>query len=180
MAIRIGLPPTIFPRLRLGWHTTRQQLKRQAQALSQSTLRLTEVPRAWWHHLSQRLTPHWSLRARALVRQRTLLEKFEAQYEELVDILCWAAKDGDHTGRDARYAAIRTWMCANYRHLRSRLRPHWVEPDGPAVYDPFEALFAPENIDEVLHATTSIEDMMVTRAALDAYRQTLADPVPTR
>ena len=173
MAIRIGLPTAIFPRLRLGWQTTRQQLQRQAQVLSQGTLRLTTAPRAWWRSLSQRLTPRWNMRTRALARQEALLIKFEEQYEELIDLLCWAAKDGDHSGRDARYSEIRIWMCANYRHLRSRLRPHWIEPDGPGAYDPFEALFISEDVDTVIHATTSIEDMMVTRTALDAYRATL-------
>ena len=173
MAIRIGLPPVVFPRLRLRWHVTWSLVAHHTRALREAANRTAAVPQVWWQRASERWGAGSIRRARALAREHAQLACFEEQYEELIDMLCWAAKDGVHTDRDMRYAELRAWMCRNYRMIRPRLRPYWVEPEAPESYDPFEALFAPENVDEILNASTSIEDMMLTRAALDAYRTEL-------
>jgi hypothetical protein len=168
MAIRIGLPPAVFPRLRLRWRTHRPRADRPSQTATGSSAK-----QGRWSTWSEGVARRWSLKARAAARQRALLAAFDAQYEELVDLLCWAAKDGVHTDRDRRYAALRNRMCTNHRALRATLCPFWKHADDPTCHDPFLALFVAENIDGVLHATTSIQDMMTARAALDACRDHL-------
>jgi hypothetical protein len=170
--IRIGLPPSVLPRLRLRGPFTPSWRTRQTRALQEYASRTTAVPYAWLRRLSEWATARLSLRARAAERQRAQLAEFEEKYEQLVDLLCWAAKEGDHTGRDRRYAELRAWMGSRYHRLRPRLRPYFLA-EGAESADPFAALFTPECVEEVLHAETSVEDLMRTRAALDAYRATL-------
>jgi hypothetical protein len=173
MAIRIELPSVLFPRLRVRWQTTRMQFARRSRAFFGYALRTVEAPRVWWQSTRRRLKSRWGLRTRDLAKRQAELARFEEKYEDLVDLLCWAAKDGVHTDRDARYTELRAWMCAHYRTIRPRLRSYWVEPHAPTSYDPFEALFASENVDAILNADTGIDDMLQTRAALDCYRGAL-------
>jgi hypothetical protein len=177
MAIRIDLPPVLLPRLRLHWHATHQQLSRYSRALQEYANRTAAVSRAGWRSVSERtvacLSVRHRLRVRAETRVRERVAAFEERYEDLVDLLCWAAKDGVHTDRDARYTALRAWMRAHYRTVRPHLRAYWTEEAMPAA-DPFEALFAPENVDGIINAAEGIDVIMRTRAALDAYHNALA------
>lgn len=173
MAIRIGLPPTIAPQLRVRWRATRAHLTGQIHALQTNTARLFQAPFVWGKQLVSHFQHRWSLHKRLLRRQIALLNAFEEHYEQLVDLLCWAAQEGAHTKQNASYHEIRTWMCSHYSQIRSRLRPYWTDPNGPTAYDPFEALFMPEQVSAVLNATTSIEDMMLCQQALNRYRDAL-------
>ena len=107
--IRIELPPVILPRLRLHWHSAHLQFSRRSRALREYANRTAAVSAAWWRHASGKTVASLSLRhrmrVRTVVRLSTQLATFEERYEDLVDLLCWAAKDGVHTDRDARYAA---------------------------------------------------------------------------
>ncbi|HLV79783.1 MAG TPA: hypothetical protein VKT32_05850 [Chthonomonadaceae bacterium] len=176
MAIRIDLPPVLLPRLRLHWHATHQQLSRYSRALQEYANRTAAVSRARWRSVTERVVAFLSVRARlrtrAVARRRERITTFEERYEDLVDLLCWAAKDGVHTDRDARYRALRAWMRAHYRTVRPHLRAYWEEATQDA--DPFAALFQPENVDDILNAPDGITYMMRARTALDAYREELA------
>jgi hypothetical protein len=111
-----------------------------------------------------------SLVARFQAGDDKRLLRFSDAYDRLVDLLCWAAKEGPHDGRDARYAEIRSSMRRDYERLRGRLRRYVLAVDAAAAGDPFEALFNPESIDEVIHGAFSIDNLMLTRQALDRYR----------
>lgn len=169
MAIRLELPPALFPRLNQHWQAACSYFQRQSVSLRFLTLRAVKMPVVCWHGLSVRYSTRWSLRARSEVRRQHDFRAFEAQYEELVDLLCWAAKEGVEAERLARYAELRRWMCTHYRKVRSQLRPYWVETGVPEPLDPFEALFTAESIESFINAPDSITDLMQTRAALDAY-----------
>ena len=169
MAIRLELPPALFPRLNEQWQAARSYFYRQSVGIRVVTLRKVRIPVVCWHGLTVRYTTRWSLRARSEARRRHDFQAFEAQYEELVDLLCWTAKEGVHPERDAQYRYLRQWMCANYRKVRSQLRPYWLEPGVPEPMDPFEALFAAENIEAFINAPDSISDLMLTRTALDSF-----------
>jgi hypothetical protein len=173
MAIRIELPPRILPRLRLRWHSAHAQLLRQSRALREYATRTTAVPRARWRHVSDTMLARLSLRAYTARRQRIRLDAFEAHYENLIDLLCWAAKDGDHTDRDTRYAELRVSTRRHYRDVRKRLRRYWDSPEAGTSHDPFEALFLPTDVDEVINSVIGIENISQTRTALDAYRADL-------
>jgi hypothetical protein len=171
MAIRLELPPALFPRLNKHWQAACTYFQKQSVSLRDLTLRTVKMPVVCWHGLTVRYTTRWSLQARSAARRQQEFEEFEAKYEALVDLLCWTAKEGLHAERDARYVELRGWMCAHYRKVRSQLRPYWIEPGIPEPLDPFEALFAAENIEAFINAPDSISDLMQTRAALDAYHE---------
>lgn len=171
--IRIGLPPPVLPRLRVRWHGTQTWFSRYARSVRANASRAAEATGDWWRHVVASLSLRRSLRARAQARQRELLARFEEKYEDLIDLLCWAAQDGAHTDRDARYRELRAWMRAHYRRVAPKLRPFWADPGRPNAADPFHALFASENVENVINAATGIEDLMRTRLALEAYQDSL-------
>ncbi|HZO87915.1 MAG TPA: hypothetical protein VFB38_06205 [Chthonomonadaceae bacterium] len=176
MAIRIGLPPPLLSRLRFHWHTTHTQCSHQVRSLRASANRTAEKVRDRWRHASERLAARLSPRARALARQRARLASFEEKYEDLVALLCWAAKEGVQPDHQPRYAALRAWMRAHYRPLRPHLRPYWAGEADAGTQDPFEALFLSANLEEVINAATGIENLMRTRFALEAYHDALNLP----
>jgi hypothetical protein len=169
MAIRLELPPALFPRLNQHWQAACSYFQKQSVSLRVFTLRTAKMPIVCWHGLRVRYTTRWSLQARSEIRRQKDFQAFESQYEELVDLLCWAAKEGVPAERSIHYAELRRWMCTHYRKVRSQLRPYWVEAGAPEPIDPFEALFVAENIEGFINAPDSISDLMQTRAALDAY-----------
>ena len=180
MAIRLELPTVLFPRLRAGWEAARMQLEAYTENVNTLSRRARHAPGSALRRASQRLATRWSLQQRAETRRMTELAAFEQKYEDLVDLLCWAAKDGVRPDHAARYAELRGWMCGNYRLVRSSLRPYWTEPNVAESADPFESLFTSEDLDGVINAPTAIEDMMVTRAALDSYREALSEHCPRK
>jgi hypothetical protein len=179
MAIRLELPPALFPRLNQHWKTARSYFYRQSTGLRIITVRAIKIPVVCWQGLTVRYTTRWSLQARSEVRRRQDFAAFEQQYEALVDLLCWAAQQDVPMEHDAHYKELRQWMCTHYRKVRSLLRPYWLEPGVPEPIDPFEALFAAESIAAFINAPDGISDLMVTRAALKAYHEAAAlTPLP--
>ena len=174
MALRLGSPPGLA-RLRLQWHSARSQFLRHSRAWREewATRRIETL--SWWQRSGAVWMTNWNLRERAhrrqLARQLVQLTSFTDKYEDLVDLLCWAAKEGVHADQAARYAELRMWMQSHYGLLRPRLRVLLNTPDN--IYDPFECLFAPQDLAEVINDLSAIENVMHTRAILDAYRETL-------
>jgi hypothetical protein len=166
MAISIG-PPRALAGLRSHWHATTDSYYRHSHLFREAIER----------EAKSKLGPLWRIafpfvtgvgwRAWARARKRASYACFVERYEELVDLLCWAAKDGVVMARDARYAELRRWMQPNYRKLRRQLRIHLEPWEGP--FDPFEALFASECIETVINDVSGIMYVTQTRTALEAY-----------
>ncbi len=177
MAIRLGPPPGLA-RLRLQWHATRSQFLRQSRIWNDQALTWRGEARAWWQRVVLAKLPRLSLRERALQRQRarqlTQLADFSVHYEDMVDLLCWAAKEGANVEQSRKYSEMRVWMQAHYGLMRPRLRSFLETPDDQ--FDPFECLFVPRNLEDVINDMSAIENVMLTRSALDAYRETLEQP----
>jgi hypothetical protein len=120
-----------------------------------------------------------------MVRETTPADRmpeFERRFDELVDLLCWSAKEGDHEGRDEQYASLRAWFLDNYEPVRPYLMEHLtVEPEDvlparpglPAPRDAFESLFLPRDVDSLIHSDTIIFRIIRTRQAVDALRDAL-------
>ena len=177
--IHIGPPPGLA-RLRLHWHTARTNFERQTEIVREYVIRASDAAQAWREQIQARFIAAVSLRARASARQMERLTKFEAVYEETVDVICWAAKEESDPRQNERYANLRVKMRLAYRPLRRDLCRHWACADEPNAADPFEALFLPDDIDIVINAATGIESMMQTRAAFEAYRDELNSRCPQR
>lgn len=169
--IRIGLPPPVLPRLRLHWYGAQTLFARQSRLARSYAIRVTDQYREWYQRIRQILTARISLRLRAGERQRQRLALFASKYEDLVDLLCWAAKDGAHPDRDIQYASLRKWMQGNYRSIRPLLLPYWKT--AHTAEDPFVALYAADNVDDFINASSSMETITRTRFALDECREAL-------
>lgn len=175
MAIRLGPPPGLA-RLRLQWHTARNQFLRQSRVWNEHIGVLRADMQIWWQRAYLAARSRFSLRERARQRQLVIkqaqLAAFEDKYEDLVDLLCWAAKEGANAKQAGRYAELREWMQPHYGLLRPRLRPFLNTPAN--VFDPFECLFGPRSLDEVINDLDAIDNVIQARAALDAYRDTVS------
>lgn len=174
--IRIGLPPPMLLRLRLRAQIAANQMSRRARAAREGVLIFYRNRLATLYGLSRVFTRRPVAIAADPV---ALLPEFEIRYQSLVDLLCWAAKDGVHDDRDARYAELRAWFLENYAPMRSALLRHLetepddcapVAPGAPAPRDAFESLFLPDSVEALIHSETIISRIMRTRCALDAYR----------
>jgi len=167
MALRLGDPPGLV-RLRLKWQATRNHLYRQTRTICDET-------HQWWER-SCNVLHRWSLPERARQRQRAQnliqLETFCARYEDLVDLLCWAAREGADARQIAQYRELREWMLVHYGLLRPRLRPFLHNADN--AYDPFECLFTPQELGEVINDASAIDSMMETLEVLKTYRASLS------
>lgn len=177
--IHIGPPPGLA-RLRLHWHVARTNFERQTEVVREYVIGVGEAAQALQQRVAARFISAVSLRARANARQMLRLTKFESAYEEMVDVICWAAKEESDPRQDERFASLRVAMRLSYRPLRRDLRRHWVSAEEPEAEDPFEALFQPDDIDIVINAATGIESMMLTRAAFESYRAELDSRCPKR
>lgn len=157
MAIRIGLPPPVGARRRRG-----------------GLERYDGAPRA---PLLQRLMGAAATRARsreaaASARLLETLRSFEERYEDLVDVLCWAAREGWTERAEARYGDIRAAIQPEYRILRRVLRAHWRAEDAR---DPFLTLFGPRTLTGVTDGAFGVEDMVRSRAALAGLREAFGE-----
>ncbi|MDW8320661.1 MAG: hypothetical protein RMM08_04800 [Armatimonadota bacterium] len=87
-------------------------------------------------------------------RQREQFLAFYERYDQLVDVLCWAARDTVHDGCDEKYQQIRNWLVKNYAPVRRAMAPFIqqaiFERDVNLQEDPFEKLFAPAHVMQVI------------------------------
>jgi hypothetical protein len=110
------------------------------------------------------------------------MPEFGRRFDELVDLLCWSAKEGDHDGRDEQYAELRAWFIGNYEPVRPLLLEYLTSeaddmiparPGQPAQRDAFESLFLPRDIDSIINSDTVICRIIRTRQAVDALHEAL-------
>ena len=110
------------------------------------------------------------------------MPEFGRRFDDLVDLLCWSAKEGDHEGRDEQYAGLRAWFLANYESARPLLLEYLISepedvvparPGQPAPRDAFESLFLPRDIDSIINSDTVICRIIRTRQAVDSLQEAL-------
>lgn len=94
------------------------------------------------------------------------LDKFDRRFQDLVDLLCVAAKDGATIERSEHYMDLQDWFGRNYGIYRGILLPYLrLEPNEP---DPFESIFMHESLKDAIHADELILQIQHTRHALQA------------
>ncbi len=160
MAIGIPLPPRQVPR---SWREAGTVFTRQTMVLKAGILRALSATRA--KDLSEP-------RGRARQRQRARLIAFERRYESLVDLLCAAAHEGIHPERESEYSNLRAWMLANYPGIAPYVRSQW-DASGISIADPFRTLYCHARLEDAINVETGIDDIMLSRNALEAYRNSL-------
>jgi len=110
------------------------------------------------------------------------MPEFERKFDDLVDLLCWSAKDGDHEGRDEEFALLRRWFVDHFDAIRPYLLNHLVtKPEDlhparigqPSPRDAFESLFLSRDVDSIINSETVICRIIRARAAVDALRDEL-------
>ena len=175
--IRIGLPPPMLPRLRLHWHVARNTIEQYYSAFRAGTLRHIHATRALWAGATVAIVSRiGSLRTRRVpleAQKQGRLERFEAVYEQLSDLICWAAKEEVTPEREAEYAHLRLSVRELYQPLRATLRPFWQTEDMESDYDPFEELFLPHDLNEVVDSMGGIMAISMAREAFEAYRESV-------
>lgn len=174
MAIRIGLPPAVAPRLHVGWSAARQSVSALVRTVQLTAERLVRAPFNWVLKVVGSCRRRFNTHARVRRRQYAQLKAFDDRYEQMVDLLCLSAQNGSSGTREARYKELRQWIRSNYDgSMRLRLRSCWADPTSPSVKDPFDSLISFDRVEDVLSAYSSIEDMMLCRKALDGYKCSL-------
>ncbi len=171
--IRIGLPAPAFLRLRLRAQLAASRAARQFQAWRQNA----QTAGGSLHALLLRLRTTDRAQSEALTLTPRLQAEFSERYDDLIDLLCWASKDGVHEGRDARYAQLRDWFMRHYEPVRPKLLPlleavpeEDCTPAAPGERTPrdaFESLYLPSDICLVINSDTVISRIMRTRAAMN-------------
>jgi hypothetical protein len=110
------------------------------------------------------------------------MQDFVTRYDDLVDLLCWTAKEGVSDARRARYNELRSWFVDHYEPVRPIVtrfldtQPEDREPVAagtPAPRDAFESLFLPHQIDCLIHSDEVIHRIMRTRFAVEVCREQL-------
>ncbi|MDW8289370.1 MAG: hypothetical protein RMM06_01495 [Armatimonadota bacterium] len=138
----------------------------------------TRVLAAWAHRGVSRAA-HWILqRTDPLAQCRRQREQFLAfyeHYEQLVDLLCWAARDTVHDGCDEQYQRVRAWLRQHYAPLRKAMAPFirqvLLETGGNPQQDPFEPLFAPTHVMQVIESDAGdlLGRIIITRDIVTRY-----------
>ncbi|HLJ55091.1 MAG TPA: hypothetical protein VKT77_08610 [Chthonomonadaceae bacterium] len=168
MAHGILIPPCQVVCLRQPWQDAMTAFARPAMIVHQALLRAVSVTRVVWRRLTGARD---STRPQQGARHRRTapVTPFEKQYDNLVDTLCAAAHEGVTPERERRYRRARAWMRTHYPFVACKLRGYWAAPDNRET-DPFTPLFASAQLVEAINADNAIDDMMRSRAALEAYR----------
>jgi len=168
MAIGIPLPLRHIPRFRLPWRYAGTMVGRHTRVLRAGILRVVSVTRTLAKRIAHGARDFFSPRVRARKRQHAHFSVFEHKYEALVDLLCAAAHEGIRHDRETLYQRIRSWMMVHYPGIAKQVRTHWRSGE-PQLSDPFQSLFIPLHLAEAIHRDTAIDDIMRSRAAIDAY-----------
>ena len=181
--IRIGLPVPTLLRLRIRAQVGSRRLVRNVKEARNDALLSASNGLARINPLS------WISRRRARIptgpNPRTNLNHFEENFQHLIDLLCWSAKEGVKADGVRRYAELRVWFLQNYDSIRPALQPYLASEHGDTVphedgaqapRDAFESLFLPQNLDALINSDTIISRIQRTRFALDTYRDGL-EPV---
>jgi len=126
----------------------------------------------------------WSPNTPTICERREQLAEFYNRYEDLVDILCGAARYGPDPGLEARYGQVRSWMMRGYGELRPYATAYLMFDESDATQslalhgyggDAFEALFAATTLDEFLRVDDGLMMSRIerTREALTLYGEHL-------
>jgi hypothetical protein len=111
------------------------------------------------------------------------IAEFAERYDDLVDLLCWTAKEGVTDGSQKEYSDLRDWFLRSYESVRPNLLTQLVEEEDDRIIlagmdrvarDAFETLFLPPHVGAVIHSEAVILRIMRTRIAVEACRRGLA------
>lgn len=125
-----------------------------------------------WRRLASRIRERFTNRPENDKQKRARLNEFERGYEELVDLLCLTAHEGILKDSKSKYARMRAWMRQRYPRVQKTLYPFWHEADE-AGEDPFERLFAPTDIEDVINCYACIENITRSRWAMEECIESL-------
>lgn len=115
---------------------------------------------------ASRIAVRFRSQAIARAKLKTSLQQFSEHYEDLIDLLCSAAREGIFPHKETEYEHLRLWFQKHYVSIRSMLRSEMKEWEG--IMDPFEELFIPQTLEEVITHPTSVQNITLTRQALEA------------
>ncbi len=175
--IRVGLPAPALLRLRIRAQLAVAGFNRQASELRQTVNRGTAAVKSIVS-IPFRLT-----RSENSPPPDVALNQFEERYQNLIDLLCWSAKDGVKMEGIERYHRLKAWFAENYDSVRPKVVRYLCDVDDCAFTNPmnsandrdaFESLFLRDDLGELINSEDVISCIQRTRSALDSYRESLA------
>jgi hypothetical protein len=180
--IRIGLPAPMALRLRLRAQLSATRTARRAEAVREGLLASLSGNLGVLRRLPLRATRRLREELSDSPAPSETVMQFEERYQDLVNLLCDAARYGVSEEDNARFIELRDWLIQNYDDHRPGLISHLLsEPDdsvpagdGRRARDAFESLFLPKSVDAIINSENVILRIMRTRCALDAYRDELS------
>ena len=94
-------------------------------------------------------------------RRKAILRRFDANYENLVDLLCLAAQCADVSRFRSSYTRLRYRLVCDYSVLRSAMSREAMQAWPRAQLTPFDVLLEAQQIDNLIH-DASVMDLMVS------------------
>ncbi len=174
--IRAGLPMPAFHRLAFAVQAAAHRWTRSVERVRRG---MNDWLTASMPHPLQTIRNH---RVEAEIqRSARLLADVELQFDELVDLLCWTAKDGCNARADKRYADVRSWFLDRYQAFGPGFRHFLSHGSGvdtatrTSSSDVLESLFLPADVADNIHSATVIDRITSARAALEAFRAHVDD-----
>ena len=99
--------------------------------------------------------------SRIVRRRKAILRRFDANYENLVDLLCLAAQCADVSRFRSSYTRLRYRLVCDYSVLRSAMIREAMQAWPRAQLTPFDVLLEAQQIDNLIH-DASVMDLMVS------------------
>ncbi len=172
METSLPLRWAVFHTMETHWRTIKSCFASQNREIRQYGIKSgTNVLMNWGRH-ANRIRERFTNRPDSVRQKRARMNEFESAYEELVDLLCLTAHEGVRKDSKSKYARMRAWMRQGYPKVQKTLYPFWQEADKVGD-DPFERLFAPSDIEEVINCHACIENITRSRWAMEECIESL-------
>lgn len=169
--IRIGLPSPLFFKLRLRAQIASNHIARQSNELKRNcSERLHQCGTA--NSLKSSAFLNIFSSRKKLSNQMRILTELTANHQDLVDLLCNAAKAGLRKEDFPRYVRLREWFVRNYSsQCRPVINQSMAKKGSTNVLDnendPFAMLFMHPTIIEAIHSFEVLEAIVQSRDILD-------------
>ncbi len=170
--IRIGLPSPLFFKLRLRAQIASNHIIHQSNELRRCYAEHFSLGEKTKILKSGAISSVFSSQKKSSYQMR-ILSELSANHQDLVDLLCSAAKNGLRKEDFPRYAHLREWFLKNYfSQCRPILNKSMADNGSTNVLngenDPFALLFTNPTILEAIHSYEVLGAIVQSRDILDS------------
>jgi hypothetical protein len=159
--IRIGLPAPLYLKIRL-----------RAELAANRYARRAERYRTIIHHAIFTPSIFNNLCSRYTLRKKVQADMtvFEEKYQNLVDLLCGAARTGVREQDHVQYSELRNWFQNEYTSCYQPILKKYINEQNASTTadsgDPFESLYQHPNIEGAMYSTEMLHTIAQSRDIL--------------